>query len=122
MSRIPLHSNVSYTCVPYPSLSRSDCHLGAVRVRRRLVGADAFRDIDDIDDDDVVTLLVLDLDVNIRAGSVVDDHDLGIVVLAIAGVVVGIHKQILLLSWPTAAAVVLNWRSSAKLSRGLRCA
>src|SRR3546814_7155353 len=66
-----------------------------------------------------VCLIVI---VDIRAGAVVDDHDLGIVVLVIAGVVVGIHKQILLLSWPTAAAVVLNWRSSAKLSRGLRCA
>lgn len=99
-----------------------DLHLVAVRVRRRLVGAAAFLDIDDIDDDDVVTLLVLDLDVDIRAGAVVDDHDLGIVVLVIAGVVVGIHKQILVLSGPTAAAVVLNWRSSAKLSRGLRCA
>src|SRR3546814_12072722 len=59
-----------------------DLHLVAVRVRRRLVGAAAFLDIDDIDDDDVVTLLVLDLDVDIRAGAVVDDHYLGIVVLA----------------------------------------
>src|SRR3546814_4563076 len=94
-----------------------DLHLVAVRVRRRLVGAAAFLDIDDIDDDDVVTLIVLDLDVDIRAGAVVDDHDLGVVVLAIAGGVVGIHNQILLLSWTTEASLVLNEVRSAKLVR-----